>query len=287
MSNHTTSASTAIVTINSVELRPIEIDSQRVVTLAMIDEVHGRPAGTAGRNFREHRHRLVEGKHFRELTADEIRRQSLTDVFPPRTPKGILITQLGYLKLVKAFNDDLAWDVQDMLVETYFKARETVSVARRMAPQISTAVAREVRLTNTWLERLAKAAGITGNQAIIAASQGTERMTGINPLALMGASRLPAPQNENLLCPTDIARRIGGVSARTVNLILTDLGLQTVDHDHKGRIQYEPTPAGVEAGGVMQDTSKKNGTGTPVRQLRWASSIVEVVRDAMQQEHAA
>jgi len=108
------------ITIHNHLVPIVEYQGQRVVTLAMIDEVHERVEGTAGRNFREHRHRLREGKHFFELTADEIRRQSLGKVFPARTAKGVILTEVGYLLLVKAFTDDLAWEVQEQLVDSYF-----------------------------------------------------------------------------------------------------------------------------------------------------------------------
>jgi hypothetical protein len=106
--------------INGIALVPIEYSGERVVTLAMIDQVHQRPDGTARSNFAEHRARLVEGEDFIELTADELRTQSLGTVLPPRTGKAMLITESGYLMLVKSFTDDLAWDVQRLLVKTYF-----------------------------------------------------------------------------------------------------------------------------------------------------------------------
>lgn len=52
------------VTVHNVALTPVEFNSQRVVTLAMIDRVHQRPEGTAGRNFRENRDRFVQGEDF-------------------------------------------------------------------------------------------------------------------------------------------------------------------------------------------------------------------------------
>lgn len=286
MSNHTTSASSAIVTINSVDLRPIEVDRQRVVTLAMIDEVHGRPSGTARRSFNTHRSRLTEGKHFGKMSANEFRTR-FPGVISHRVTEDITyLNERGYLMLVKSFTDDLAWEVQDMLVASYFNMKLVdIGVARKV-PRAD--LSREARLTMAQNLKLAKMAGLTGNQALLAANKGTAEMTGINSLVLMGITHMNAPQNENLLCPTDIAKRIGGgVSARAVNLLLTDLGLQTAIRDHRNVIQYEPTQAGVDAGGVMQDTDKRHSTGAPVRQLRWASSIVHVVEDAMQQDHAA
>jgi hypothetical protein len=108
------------LTINDTTLPVVEYRGERVITLAMIDKVHQRPEGTARRNFNEHRARFVEGEDFVELTANEIRTQSLSIAFPARTPKGILLTESGYLMLVKPFTDDLAWDVQRKLVKSYF-----------------------------------------------------------------------------------------------------------------------------------------------------------------------
>ncbi|MBX8516055.1 ORF6N domain-containing protein [Pseudomonas cichorii] len=87
----------------------------------MIDQVHERPEGTARRNFNEHRKRFVDGHHCFEVTADEIRTQSISVAFSPRTAKGVLLTERGYLLLSKALNDDLAWTVQRQLVNRYFR----------------------------------------------------------------------------------------------------------------------------------------------------------------------
>ena len=42
-----------LIKINNTEIQSIEYQSQRVVTFKMIDELHERPEGTAGRNFRK------------------------------------------------------------------------------------------------------------------------------------------------------------------------------------------------------------------------------------------
>jgi hypothetical protein len=109
------------VSIHNTQLPVVEYRGQRVVTLAMIDQVHERPEGTARRNFNEHRDRFGHGRHFFEVTADEIRTQSIEQAFAARTSKGVLMTERGYLMLVKAFTDDLAWEVQEQLVERYFR----------------------------------------------------------------------------------------------------------------------------------------------------------------------
>ena len=43
-------------------------------------------------------------------------------------PKGLtLVTESGYLMISKVFNDDIAWDVQRKLVNSYFRVKESVS----------------------------------------------------------------------------------------------------------------------------------------------------------------
>ena len=108
------------VTIHSTDLPIVEYRGQRVVTLAMIDQVHERPEGTAKRNFGEHRDRLISGEDYHLITAgqkDEIRTFAL-DV-PNRGL--IVLTEQGYLMLVKSLTDDLAWSVQRQLVNRYFR----------------------------------------------------------------------------------------------------------------------------------------------------------------------
>lgn len=91
----------------------------------MIDEVHQRPDGTARAAFNRNRSHFIEGVDFLEMTADVIRTESLSDAFSARTAKGIILFESGYLMLTKPFNDDLAWQVQRELVNSYFRTQRT------------------------------------------------------------------------------------------------------------------------------------------------------------------
>ncbi|AOH54457.1 hypothetical protein ABE28_008840 [Peribacillus muralis] len=98
-----------------------EYKNQRVVTFKDVDEVHRRPYGTASRNFKQNKKHFIEGKHFYKITRDEIRPEF---GFGINAPNGILITEFGYLKLVKSFTDDLSWEVQEKIVEVYFRENQ-------------------------------------------------------------------------------------------------------------------------------------------------------------------
>lgn len=111
------------VTINQKPVSIREYNGQRVITFRDIDTVHERPEGTARRNFRANRKHLIEGVDYHVVTRDNSMDEIRTlDVSIP--PKGItVITETGYLMLVKSFTDDLAWKVQRQLVNTYFRAK--------------------------------------------------------------------------------------------------------------------------------------------------------------------
>lgn len=113
------------VTINQTALTIKEHQSQRVVTLKEIDTVHRRPEGTARRNFTTNRAHFIEGVDFFTITQpDEIRSLGLERPQGGTPDKVTLVTESGYLMLVKSFTDDLAWAVQRQLVNTYFRATD-------------------------------------------------------------------------------------------------------------------------------------------------------------------
>lgn len=112
------------VTINNTDISVKEYNGQRVVTLKEIDQCHGRPDGTASRNFRKNREHFVEGEDYFKITSDEFRR-TIGSMDKRQQNDVTLITESGYLMLVKSFTDDLAWDVQRQLVNSYFKAEKS------------------------------------------------------------------------------------------------------------------------------------------------------------------
>lgn len=104
--------------INNAELIVKVYQGQRVVTFKDIDMVHERPEGTANRNFRENKDKFIENEDYFCITKcqnNEIRGLEIPN-------RGItVVTEQGYLMLVKSFTDDLAWDVQRKLVKSYFR----------------------------------------------------------------------------------------------------------------------------------------------------------------------
>ena len=102
------------VTIHGTELPIKEYQGERVVTLKEIDAVHRRPEGTARKRFHDNRKHFIKGTDYFMVKCSEVR-----PFFGQTPPNGFnpnadvtLITESGYLMLVKSFTDDLAWDIQ-------------------------------------------------------------------------------------------------------------------------------------------------------------------------------
>lgn len=118
------------IVINNTSLQVIEYKGQRVVTLAQVDSVHGRPEGTARRNFNANKRHLIEGEDFCKMSANEFRMR-FPNILAERATEDItLMFEPGYLMLVKSFTDDLAWSVQRQLTNNYFR---TKSQARELS----------------------------------------------------------------------------------------------------------------------------------------------------------
>lgn len=115
-----------LVKIEDTELAIREYNGQRVVTFKDIDTVHKRPNGTAKNAFRRNKKHFIDGIDYFILSSREnskVHETYLSNISIPT--RGItVLTESGYLMIVKAFTDDLSWQVQRQLVNTYFKVKE-------------------------------------------------------------------------------------------------------------------------------------------------------------------
>lgn len=203
------------VTINNKQLPAVEYRGQRVVTLAMIDEVHQRPEGTARAAFNRNRSHFIEGVDFLEMTADVIRTESLSDAFAARTAKGIILFESGYLMLTKPFNDDLAWQVQRELVNSYFRTRAPLTEIEMIAAMAADAVRQQKRLNRVeeQIETVTEAvenikrgnmrAGYVGYRQVVAQSG----MTDAKCRNLVNAYRIPTDTHEFMTPDGLLSRR--------------------------------------------------------------------------------
>lgn len=109
-----------IIKIENQSIAVREFKGQRVITFKDIDRVHSRPESSARQNFNRNKNRFIEGVDYFVCNSYEAQKE-----YGISAPNGlILLTESGYLMLVKSFNDDLAWTVQRQLVNTYFRQKQ-------------------------------------------------------------------------------------------------------------------------------------------------------------------
>lgn len=139
-----------IIKINNQSVTVKEYNGQRVVTFKDVDAVHERPDGTARKRFNDNRKHFVKGEDFFKVKCSEVR-----PFFGQTPPNGfnpdvdiVLLTESGYLMLVKSFTDDLAWQVQRQLVKSYFNPIKPLSQMEMMRIQLGMIDDHENRIAN-------------------------------------------------------------------------------------------------------------------------------------------
>jgi hypothetical protein len=122
------------------------------------------------------------------------------------------------------------------------------------------------------LVRVARLFGCDKNAAAISANQAAQKLTGTNMMQLLGHTHLEAANQDDLFfTPTELGKRLGGTSARGMNLLLAEAGLQMKRND-----VWEVTEAGKDFARIY-DTGKKHGSGVPIQQIKWSANVLRML----------
>ncbi|MDU7389366.1 ORF6N domain-containing protein [Atlantibacter hermannii] len=203
------------VTINNKQLSAVEYRGQRVVTFAMIDEVHNRPQDTARAAFNRNREHFIAGVDYEELGSDVLRTDLPQGTFSKFAPSGIVLFESGYLMLTKPFNDPLSWQVQRELVNSYFRTREPLTEIEMIAVMAADAVRQQKRLNHVEeqieavtetvenIKRGNMRAGYVGYRQVVAKSG----MTDAKCRNLVNAYRIPTDTHEFMTPDGLLSRR--------------------------------------------------------------------------------
>lgn len=124
----------------------------RVVTFRDIDELHGRPDGTARKRFNDNKQYFIEGEDYFKISPSEFR-TAIGKMDERQQNDVTLITESGYLMIVKSFKDSLAWTVQRELVNSYFRKKELLQ--QLDSYMINDPIARAERWIEEQKEKLA------------------------------------------------------------------------------------------------------------------------------------
>ena len=133
-----------LIIINNQFLEIKEFKGKRVVTFKDIDRLHERVEGTARKRFNDNMKHFIKEVDYFEVSPKN--GQSLVKYgFSRFAPSAILITESGYLMLVKSLTDDLAWKVQRQLVDSYFRGKQMTNDLSELSPQLQLLINMELK----------------------------------------------------------------------------------------------------------------------------------------------
>ncbi len=170
----------------------------------------------------------------------------------------------GLLEICRYSQQQVANDVMDFLYNIADEIRRTGSYLPHR-PQDTFAVDAAIRILEV--------AGITGNQAALALDKVYRRCTGFSLLETAGI-QLVSPVQEQVLTPTELGKQFG-LSARRINEVLAGMGYQYNIEGH-----WEPLGEGLNHS-VLLDTNKRHSDGTPVKQLKWYTSVLPALEQSL------
>lgn len=240
------------VTINDTAVTVKEYNHKRVVTLKEIDQCHGRPSGTARKRFNDNKAHFIEGTDYFKITASEFRtafgnmdKRQQTDV--------TLITESGYMMLVKSFTDDLAWNVQRALVNNYFKTdSKTADNNMKLQIQQERAYAMKLNAVTRMLSFLAKHPEMQNLSPIAVQTLGVKAIEDVTGANLGGQ----LPQTDRTYSATEVGEMLGvsankiGKTANAFNLKTEENGVWVLDkaRGHNKEVSnYRYNDKGVQA----------------------------------------
>lgn len=152
-----------LVNVNDQNIAVKEFKGRRVVTFKDIDAVHERADGTARKRFNDNKKHFVEGEDYFVRKTDEAQTE-----YGIAAPNGLtLITESGYLMLVKSFTDDLAWDVQRQLVKRYFTPESVQTTVTYQYP-IPAASLESATNAGRLFERIMRSEGVPPHEIAMA-----------------------------------------------------------------------------------------------------------------------
>lgn len=137
---------------------------------------------------------------------------------------------------------------------------------------------------NASMMALGSAYGLQGNQLLLYTNKAVEKQTGVAPMALLGITGLVNQEQELHYTATELGKK-HGMSANAMNKLLAQVGLQRRFEYATGRHRWELTPEG-RRHGVILDTAKRHSDGTPVQQIRWRESVLQVLQGLARQLQA-
>lgn len=225
---------------------------------------------------KEHKNVLADIRSLLETNSDKefgqlnFQLTSFTDQWNREQPE-YLLTRDGTMLLVMGYNGAKALELKTAYIKR-FNEMEKQLKEQEETPQL---LSLDAKLSGSAL--ILRCAGIEGNQLALALDKQYKKEVGYSALNATGTV-LVAPKQVQLANPTQLGKELG-INARKVNQLLLEM-----DYQIKTSSGYEPTQNGLDMGAQLLDVGKKHSDGTPIRQLKWPFSLVDELKQALEEE---
>ena len=208
------------------------------------------------KNFNVNKDRFVEGKHYFKVEGEALSKLRLTESklqISPMTRAIYLWTKRGAARHAKMLSTDMAWQVFEMLEDSYFESTKITPASTGMPIKPSEMVW-EIGATRDAIKQVFKIEDEIREGMALA--QATDMVTGHYGVDFPDLKKLipPATHDVGFLTPTMIGAKMGK-TAQDVNAMLRAQGLQY--KDKKGN--WHLTAAGTKYGEMIPYMNKTTG----------------------------
>lgn len=201
--------------INDQQLMIKEYNNQRVVTMWDIANLHGVPQKNIRDNFTNNLKYLIEEEDYYllekrdDFVHDLIVSKDISKKAVAASKNIPVFTETGYLMITKPMTDELSWQVQRLLIKSYFKAKEikqgTEIALTKEVTSIPLKDLSEINRTIELMQGMFKNSMISDEQRMSIVSE-LLRQAGVNIPKLESLER---PNKSNYIQLDDLAIRVG------------------------------------------------------------------------------
>lgn len=182
-----------------------------------------------------------------------------------------LLTRDGTMLLIMGYSGEKAMTLKTEYIKAFNEMEAVLKEQQSKTKAVEYTLKDKLESTTLILQ----IAGIAGNQLALALDKQYKKETGYSAIKATNTA-LEAPIQEHLATPTQIGKQLG-IGPVKVNKLLEEYGYQ--EKNEKG--EWTPTKIGLEVGGTLLDVNKAHSDGTPVRQLKWPYSVVDILRSIL------
>lgn len=182
-----------------------------------------------------------------------------------------LLTKDGVVMLIMGYTGESAMKFKEAYIKRFNEMETVLKEQQNKTEAVDYKLEDKLKSTAFILQ----IAGIAGNQLALALDKQYKKETGYSAIKATNTA-LEAPIQEHLATPTQIGKQLG-IGPVKVNKVLEEYGYQ--EKNEKG--EWTPTKIGLEVGGTLLDVNKAHSDGTPVRQLKWPYSVVDILRSIL------